>query len=321
MTESQAIQRATEVIRRQHKALATERVYLLWLRQYMAAVRQMPNGLSSEQKMERFLTDLALRDVSASTQNQAFNAVLFFYRDVLRVELKNIDALRATRPDQIRHAPSREDTLALLAAVKDTEGYPCNLVVQLLYGCGLRVNEPLALRIKDVRLAESALFILGAKGGKDRVVRLPCALSGRIEEQMKFARAVAEKDRQVRLPIQLPHQLARKYPELQFEESWAWLFPLRHSCRDPRDGRLVRWHMLAGTVQRAVKRARRQIGIMLTPHHLRHAYATHCLDRGTNLKALQAAMGHAQIETTARYCHAEALSVASPLPAGIVKLA
>jgi integrase len=279
----------------------------------MPALFQMPSHLSSEQKMERFLTELALKDVSASTQNQAFNAILFFYRDVLGVQLKNVDALRATRPDRIRIAPSRDDTFKLLDAVKDSSGYPANLVVRMLYGSGLRVSEPLALRIKDVNFADSKLFILGAKGQKDRVVRMPCSVVDRLREQIEYARSVARKDKAAKLPIQLPHQLAKKYPEMEFNENWAWVFPLRHPCRDPRDGRLVRWHMLADTVQRAVKVARRQLGIMVTPHSLRHAFATHCLDSGVNMKALQEAMGHKFIETTAGYCHADALSVRSPL--------
>lgn len=300
-------------MRRQHKALATERTYVFWLRQFIRALFQMPQSLSSEQKIERFLTELALRDVSASTQNQAFNAILFFYRDVLRVQLKNINSLRATRPDRVRIAPNVQDTLRLLHAVKDSCGYPNNLVVQLLYGCGLRVSEPIALRIKDVNFADSKLMIMGAKGQKDRVVRIPCCAVERLKEQMEYARSIARRDRAAKLPVQLPHQLARKYPEMQFNENWAWVFPLRNPCRDPRDGRVVRWHMLPDTVQRAVKLARRQLGIMITPHSLRHAYATHSLDRGVNMKALQEAMGHVNIETTAGYCHATALSVPSPL--------
>jgi integron integrase len=314
MNELAAINRAVEVMRRQHKSLSTERVYLLWLKQYMAAIRQMPNGLPSEQKMERFLTELAVRrNVSASTQSQAFNAILFFYRDVLHVELKNIDALRATRPERIRTAPSVQETKALLSAVSDSPGYPVNLVVNLLYGCGLRVSEGISLRVKDVRIDEGQVFLMGAKGGKDRIVKLPCSLVPRLIEQREYAHHIWKSDCRTKVPIQLPHQLAKKYPEMQFSFQWAWIFPLRHPCKDPRGGRIVRWHMLADTVQRAVKLARRKLGIMVTPHSLRHAYATHSLNRGVNIKALQAAMGHAQMETTAGYCHAEALSVASPL--------
>lgn len=314
MTATEAVERLIQVARRQHKALATERVYAHWLRRYMAALGQMPPGLTSEQRVERFLTDLALRrDVSAATQNQAFNAIAYFYKDVLARPLNDVDALRATRPKQLRHAPSAADTRTLLAAVRDTGGYPVNLATQLLYGCGLRVSEAASLRIKDVLVDESALFIASAKGGKDRVVRMPCALVVRIQQQMEAARVTWQRDVDHRLPVQLPHQLRRKYPEYEYAFGWAWLFPLRHPSRDPRDGRWVRWHMLPASIQQAVKRARRETGVMVVPHELRHAYATHNLNRGVNIKALSEAMGHAQIETTAGYCHATALSVPSPL--------
>jgi integron integrase len=314
MTDTEALKRFTEVMRRQHKALSTERTYRHWLKQYMVAVRDMPRDSTSEQRLERFLTDLALRrDVAASTQNQAFNAIVSFYKDTLGRPLANVDALRAQRPAHLRHAPTVDETRTLLASVRDAGGYPVNLVVQLLYGAGLRVSEAVSLRIKDVRIAESQLFILGAKGGKDRVVRLPCSLASQIEQQMEAARVTWRRDVEHKLPIQLPHQLARKYPEYEFSWGWAWLFPLRHPCKDPRSDRWVRWHMLPDSVQRAVKRARRETGVMVVPHELRHAYATHNLNRGVNIKALSQAMGHAQIETTSGYCHAEALSVPSPL--------
>jgi site-specific recombinase XerD len=280
----------------------------------MAAVRQMPNSISSEQKMERFLTELATKhDVAASTQNQAFNAILFFYRDVLGIKLNDIDSLRAVRPAHVRTCPSRQDTLRLLDAIKDIGGYPTNLATRLLYGCGLRVSEAVSLRVKDLKLDRSELFIMGAKGGKDRVVKLPCSLTSALTQQVDFARHVWRKDALNKLPIQLPHQLAKKYPEMEFNFGWAWLFPLRYPCADPRTGRMVRWHMLTDSIQRAVKEARRRTGIMAVPHELRHAYATHSLDRGVNMKALSEAMGHKQIETTAGYCHATALSVPSPL--------
>ena len=146
----QAIRRLRDVIRRQHKALATEESYVHWLRRYMAAIRQMPNSLPSEKKLERFLTELAGRgDVAASTQHQAFNAILFFYKDVLGLPLQAVDALRVTRPAHLRHAPTVTETRTLLQTVRDVGGYPTNLVARLLYGCGLRVSEPLNLRIKD----------------------------------------------------------------------------------------------------------------------------------------------------------------------------
>jgi integron integrase len=319
MKSNEAIEKARAVIRRQHKSIGTESTYLGWLRRYMGAVRHMPAGISSEQKLERFLTELALKhDVSASTQNQAFNAICFFYKDVLGYPLQNVDALRATRPTRVRHAPTVKETRALLAAVKDVGGYPCNLITQLLYGCGLRVSEPLNLRIKDVELDGGKLFIMGGKGRKDRVVALPCALVDLIRGQMDHARAVWQRDKLAKLPLEVPHQLAKKYPEYQFAWPWAWLFPSRWPCKHPRTGELVRYRMHEANVQRAIKQARRQLGIMVLPHELRHAYATHSLDKGVNIKSLQEAMGHECVETTIGYCHADSLSVPSPLD-GLVK--
>lgn len=313
MNTAQAIQKLRQVIRRQHKALATEESYVLWLRRYMAAIRQMPNALSSEQKLERFLSELAQRGVAASTQQQAFNAIVFFYKDVLRLPLGAVDALRVRRPAHLRHAPTVGETHALLQAVRDLNGYPTNLIARLLYGCGLRVSEPLNLRIKDLNLAVPCLYVRGAKGGKDRSVSLPCSLASEIMQQVEFAETVWRRDCQNKIPVMIPEPLARKYPEYQFSKSWSWLFPAHYPCRHPRTGQTVRYRMHEANVQRAIKEARRKLGIMVLPHELRHAYATHCLERGTSPRAIQEAMGHKSLETTMGYLHAEALSVLSPL--------
>jgi integron integrase len=314
MTTSQAIDQLRLVLRRQHKSLSTEKSYTFWLRRYIPAVLLMPRNLPSEQKLERFLSDLARdRDVSASTQNQAFNALRFFYRDVLGQDLGNVDALRAQRPVHERHAPTIAETQSLLQTVGNEGGYPTNLIARLLYGCGLRVTEPLNLRIKDIDLEGRTLCIRGAKGGKDRVVALPASLIPELTQQMDLARTVWERDQQNRVPLMLPHRLARKYPAYQFSWGWAWLFPAHHPCRDPRTGTVVRFRMHEANVQRAVKKASCQLETSVLPHELRHGYASHCLARGTNPRAIQQAMGHNSLETTMGYFHAEALSVSSPL--------
>ena len=316
MTTIQAVQRLCDVVRRQHKALATEHTYLYWLRRYMAVVQRMPTTLPSERKLERFLTALAHAHVAASTQNQAFNAIAFFYKDVLGTPLQGVEALRVTRPAHLRHAPSVGETRTLLQAVRDLGGYPTNLVTRLLYGCGLRVTEPLNLRIKDLNFQACSLCIIGAKGGKDRVVALPRSLLADLLQQVEFARAVWRQDAQNRLPLALPHRLAQKYPEYQFAWPWAWLFPAHHPCPHPRTGQLVRFRMHEANVQRAIKLARCQLRIAVLPHELRHAYATHSLERGINPRAIQQAMGHKSLETTMGYLHADSLSVVSPLDAG-----
>ena len=255
MNLNDALERLRSVLHRQHKALATEDSYVFWLRSYVRALNAMPDSLSSEQKLEHFLTDLACRrDLAASTQNQAFNAILFFYKDVLRQPLKNVEALRAKRPVHLRHAPSVSETQALLQTVRDRAGYPTNLIARLLYGCGLRVAEPLNLRIKDVNLEKRSLFIVGAKGGQDRVVALPNSLVSEIGQQIEFARAVWSRDKQNKIPLMLPHQLALKYPDYQFFWPWAWLFPSLHTCFHPRTRLEVRYRMHEANVQRASRR-------------------------------------------------------------------
>jgi integrase len=266
-----AIERLRDVLRRQHLAIAIESTYVYWLRQYMNVLNSMPPALSSEQKLELFLTNLARhRDLSANSQNQALNAVLYFYKEVLRQTLQGVDALRAKRPARLRHAPTVAETQALLQSIRDRAGYPTNLIGRLIYGCGLRVCEPLNLRIKDVNLEQSCVFLVGAKGGKDRVVSLPRSLVPELIQQMKFAEAVWRRDRQNRIPVMLPHQLALKYPDYQFAWPWTWLFPSHHTCFHPRTHSEVRYRMHEANLQRAVRDARRKLGISVLPQELLH---------------------------------------------------
>ena len=308
-----AIENLREVIRRKHLAIATEENYCQWIRRFSRFVTErVPDGIPAR-KMEAFLTQLARQDVSASTQNQAFCALLFFYREVLKVEVGKVDSLRAKKPVHLRYAPELGEVRQLLARLPDVGGHPTRLIVKLIYGCGLRVSEPLNLRVKDVLLSESKLVIRGAKGGKDRFVAIPCSLAGELGAQLELAKAIGARDRLAHLPIALPGLLAHKYPHWQFSPKWAWLFPAQNPCAHPRTGQTVRWRCHEANVQRCVRAAARPLGLDITPHHLRHAYATHCLNAGQNPRAIQQSMGHAQLETTMGYLHAEALSVRSPL--------
>jgi integrase len=167
--------------------------------------------------------------------------------------------------------------------------------------------------VRDVLLSESKLVIRGAKGGKDRFVPVPCLLFAELKAQLDFAKSVSEKDRLNRVPVALPGLLAKKYPHWQFSPKWAFLFPSHQPCIHPRSGETVRWRCHEANVQRAVRAAARPLGLDITPHHLRHAYATHCLNAGQNPRAIQQAMVHSQLETTMGYLHAEAMNVKSPL--------
>jgi integrase len=309
-----ALETLSNVIRRKHFSLATERSYLMWVSRFSKFVLdRCSSDQKPEVKMELFLTQLARQDVSASTQNQAFCALLFFYKEVMKVEVGKVDSLRAKKPVHLRFAPEFSETKKLIVAVKDVGGYPTALIVKLIYGCGLRVSEPLNLRIKDVLMEESKLIIRGAKGGKDRFVSIPCSLATELAAQLKYAKAVSKQDRLNRVPVALPGLLAQKYPHWQFSPKWAFVFPARTTCEHPRSGVMVRWRCHEANVQRAVRAAARPLGLDITPHHLRHAYATHCLNAGQNPRSIQQAMGHSQLETTMGYLHSEAMSVKSPL--------
>lgn len=314
MNTDAAVLGLRDAIRRRHLSWSTEQTYTGWLRRYCAWLPSHAQGSSTE-KLTAFLTGMAHTKCSASTQNQALQALLMFYREVVKVEIGRVDALRAKRPQNVRYSPSREEVRTLLAAVGDQGGYPTRLIVYLLYGCGLRVNEPLDLRLKDVDLAESRITIHDAKGAKSRVVPLPCSLVEPLRRQMTIAAARWEQDASAGTPVPLPHLLARKYPANAFAKAWYWVFPATTTCRHPRTGETVRYRCLDTNVQRAVRAASIKAGIagLVTPHCLRHAYATHALHAGAYVRDVQQVLGHSSLETTQGYLHAEAGRVASPL--------
>ena len=315
MNEREAIRKLRNEIRLRHMALSTERTYCHWLRKYCRFLSVKRDTGSSRQRIESFLSSLAHRDVSSSTQNQAFNAILFFYKQVLQLDPGDVNAMRAKRSSRVRTAPSERDIQQLLLTVKDVHQYPTRLIVHILYGCGLRVNEPLNLRLKDVDFEQGQCVIRDGKHHKDRVVPLPECLTDPIRRQVTLAVCLWERDRRNGIPVPLPNQLERKYPSAAHSRPWYWLFPAHKTCRHPRTGKTVRWRCHESNVQRAVRQAARAIGAdtIITPHVLRHAYATHALNRGENIRNLQAALGHKHLETTMGYVTPDALHVRSPL--------
>ena len=310
-----AIRLMRETCALRHLAISTETSYTHWLERYGVFLRDQPlKPSTTELKIEAFLTRLAITGVSASTQNQAFNALLFFYRDVLKQELGPVNSLRAKRPTALRHCPSQQEVTQLLNTVSDLYGYPTRLIIHLLYGCGLRVTEPLNLRIKDLDLKQGRLFLHQAKGNKGRMVLFPKCLTEPLEKQLLKARSIAAQDNSKGIPVPLPGLLAKKYPWAARSERWAWLFPSHTICRDPRTGIQVRWRCHEANVQRAVRLAAGRCRLDgLTPHLLRHAFATRALHGGAFVRDLQVVLGHSHLDTTMLYLHTEAGRVASPL--------
>lgn len=311
----QTVERVREVIRLKHYALSTEDTYCGWVARYVRYIYRLPEDMPSEKKFGAFLTMLAKEGLSAKTCDQAFHALLFLYEQVREQKLGKIESLRPKVPTRVRRAPSVADTKRVLEAVEDIHGYPTRLIAWLLYGSGLRVSEPLNLRVKDLDFAASRLYIHDAKGGKDRVVRLPCRLMTDLKDQLRRARLIHEIDVAAGVPVPLPDRLGTKYPQNRFAWQWAWVFPSKTTCHHPRTKEIVRWRCHESNVQRAVKAAARQFGLesVITPHIFRHAYATHTLERGANVRDVQQALGHKYLDTTMTYVRPEAERVVSPL--------
>ncbi len=293
-------------------AYSTRKSYRDWLWRF-AEFMDGPDRreLRAEGKIEAFLTDLAVRlKVAVSTQNQAFAALLSFFRDFRRVELARIDALRAKRPETLRVSVPREKLWPALADIEDGPGAPFRLIAFTLYGCALRLNEGLNLRVRDLRLDESRVLIHRAKHGGARQVPVPCALIRPLQRQLVAARLVFDRDRERGLPTQIPEALARKYPRAVGQWPWAFVFPSARPLRHPDSRALVRWHVPDYEVQRAVRRAaiKHELDGLLTPHVLRHCFADEFRD---DVKVLQEVMGHKDIRTTMGYRHPR---LVSPLP-------
>jgi len=295
---------AQQKMRTRHLALRTERTYLHWSRRYIAFHgRKRPRDLGAPE-VEQFLTHLAVhRKVSAATQNQALQALLFLYRHVLGIELPWLDNLtRASRPQRRPVVLSRSEVRALLSQLQGTPW----LIANLLYGSGLRLMEALRLRVKDIALERGEMIIRDAKGGKDRVIVLATAVETPLRAHLTRLRAWFEEERRRQQPgVSLPFALDRKYPRAATEWGWQYLFPSRQLCKDPYSGKMVRHHLHEKNVQRAVQAAVRSASLSkpASCHTLRHSFATHLLEDGYDIRTVQELLGHADLKTTMIYTH------------------
>jgi integron integrase len=255
-------------------------------------------------EVEAFLTFLAVkRQVSVSTHRVALSALLFLYQKVLGIELPWLDKLE--RPVRHRHLPevlTVEEVVRILARLSGHH----QTIARLLYGTGMRINEALRLRVKDVDFDHHAIVIREGKGFKERVVMLPNALVASMKSQLSHARAVwAEDASQERLGVSMPYALERKYPGAGKTWGWFWVFPQADVSRDPRSGIVRRHHVYDQTFQRDFKRAVLASGIekRATPHILRHSFATHLLQSGYDIRSVQELLGHSNVNTTMIYTH------------------
>jgi len=298
------LDRMRRVIRIRHYSYRTEKSYLGWARRYILFHgKQHPSRLGKE-AIEAFLSHLAVdRRVAPSTQNQALNGILFLYRHVLEIDVRWLeDVVRAAPRKRVPVVLDANEVRAVLGLLRT----PHDRIVGLLYGSGLRINEALRLRVKDIDFGRRELVVRSGKGDKDRVTVLADQCAPGLREQVEKALSVAATDRrQGRGGVLLPHALARKYPNAQFEPAWQYVFPAARISRDPQTGLRARHHILDQSVQRAVKAAALKCRIFkpVTCHAFRHSFATHLLESGADIRTVQQLLGHSDVRTTMIYTH------------------
>jgi len=267
----------------------------------------------SEPEVTRFLTMLAVRrNVSASTQNQALCALLFLYRYIVKRPLQNVDAVRAKRPKYIPVVMSRDEVGRVLSHLKGVY----LLQAQLMYGCGLRLDECMSLRIKDIDFGMGRIHLWTTKGSKARLVPLPNVLIEPLQNQIAAVRRLHVSDcRNGVARVPLPCAFARKSRQAEKEFAWYFLFASRQLSTCPDTGRIGRYHQDESHIGREVKKAAGRAAILkkVSPHTFRHSFATHLLQAGTDLKTIQELLGHSDIRTTEIYLHVQLSSVAATI--------
>ena len=321
---SRLLDQVRERIRYLHYSLQTEKVYVYWTKAFVLWAARSGGGFTHPREMgqaevEGFLTMLATeKQVSPATHRQALNALLFLYRQVLGMELPWMQQIG--RPPERKRIPvvlTTQEVQAILHLMAGVEA----LMAALLYGSGLRLREALGLRVKDVDFARHAIVVRSGKGDKDRVVMLPKALAPRLQAQLAHAREVWGQDRASgRCGVYLPHALERKYPRAGESWAWFWVFPSQKLSVDPQSGVERRHHLFEERLNRHLKKAVAQAGIAkhVSVHTLRHSFATHLLQAGTDIRTVQELLGHSDVSTTMIYTHVlkvAAGGTASPLDA------
>lgn len=291
-------------LRLKQYSLRTEEAYVGWIRRYILFHdKRHPRGMGAAE-VEAFLTHLAADGhVAASTQNQALAAILFLYREVLKIDLPWLKGIQRARRkprlpvvltvNEVQSVLGRMDGLSLLMA-------------QLLYGSGLRLMECLRLRVKDVEFERREIVVREGKGGKDRVTVLPDAAAPALKKQINAVRELHRQDLDEGFgEVYLPYALDRKYPNAGRELAWQYVFPSRKRSVDPRTGTVRRHHLDENGLQRAFKQAVHDSGLVkhATPHTLRHSFATHLLQAGHDIRTVQELLGHQDVATTMIYTH------------------
>jgi integron integrase len=299
-------------IRRKGYSIRTEEAYVSWIKRFIlyhnpglsrGEVKCHPKDMGT-QEIETFLTHLAADlNVAPSTQNQALQAILFLYREVLQQPIEGkLHFLYAKRPKRLPTVLTREEAHRVLDAMTGTH----KLIAQLLYGSGLRLLEVLRLRVKDLNFEQLQIIVRDGKGFKDRITILPESLVSPLQEHLKRIKILHEQDlSQGYGSVYLPYALERKYPNAHREWIWQYVFPTSKLSHDPRSNVLRRHHIHQSSIQRSVRQAVKLAGVQkrVTPHTFRHSFATHLLEAGYDIRTVQELLGHKNVKTTMIYTH------------------
>jgi integron integrase len=307
------------VLRERHYEWRTEQAYRMWARRFAGWLegRGVPVPGAGEMELRGFLSELAVRQrVAVATQNQALNAIAFLMREALGKPLEDFSEFERARPGKrLPVVLSREECQRLLGALEATP----RLMAELMYGSGVRLMELLRLRVKDVDMERRQLMVRAGKGGKDRVTVLPKVLLERLQQHRERLRILHAEDEAAESPgVWLPEGLDRKYPHAGRDWEWQWFFPSRERSIDPQTGLRRRHHVSDTAFQNAIRKAARraQLNKNVTPHVLRHSFATHLMEAGTDIRTVQDLLGHKDVATTQIYTHVmqkPGLGVNSPL--------
>lgn len=312
------IERLVTEIRVRQYSVRTERAYINWVVRFILFHdRRDPTCLGHEEIVQYLEYLVVRRNVSASTQNQALNALVFLYKKTLQVELPDFnDYLRSRKPRRLPVVLSREEVKSLIAQIRHEVHH---LIASLLYGCGLRLMECIRLRVLDIDFDYMQIIIRGAKGNKDRVVPLPVKLVEPLRQQLQQVEVIHQQDLADGYgEVYLPDALARKYRNAASELRWQYVFPAMRVATDPRSHKTRRHHLHERNTQKFIRRAAENAGISkrVTTHALRHSFATHLLESGYDIRTVQELLGHADVSTTMIYTHVlnrPGVSVNSPL--------
>lgn len=306
-----------EELRVRHYAYRTERTYIDWIKRYIYYHHKRHPREMGAMEVRAFLGYLATqRHVAASTQNQALCALIFLYKQVLDIEIGDLGEVAwVKRPPRVPDVLTVQEVSEILSRLTGVQ----RLLGQLMYGTGMRVIEVLRIRVKDIDIPRGQIVVRDGKGGKDRVAVLPRKLIPDIEAQLAYAKELHNADLEAGYgSVGLPYALERKYPKAPWSWHWQYVFPSGVLSADPITGVTRRHHLYPNILQRAVRKAARDAGIQkhVKTHTLRHSFATHLLENGTDIRTIQEMLGHEDLNTTMIYTHVVKngpYGVASPL--------